>query len=425
VRARLEQRLARLAPVAERVAIDLEYLTRDEWTLYLAERRGPEAPAPAGAAEGDKTRPAAEAPVTGVSPVEVEQFCAWLGGQCSAGERFRLPELEEARAFPSLSGRLATHCRDGEQYRLACPVALMHGVLVRPYRLIAAAVDLLLPEVGLVGSCRTTRRLDARTRRLSGSLAGVRDLADALARERESAGGPSDDAATAIDRMLPRRVDPSLPRDLPMALARAGDDARALVETAAREGAAPETLARLEALAATIYRAGSLDASGDIGRQSTFCRFIRQPPGIEYYARHVARQRIFHYSVVLALALGSSHAPLLEAFIGNLKRGENEAARRHLGNLTTEASGPSRGAAVLAGDLLQAIAAPGPAAAAIAWIGYVGHAVEQLPPMLERFPVYQDEMARLPVAYELPVRPEEGPLFPWAGVRVVRERGVE
>ena len=64
--------------------------------------------------------------------------------------------------------------------------------------------------------------------------------------------------------------------------------------------------------------------------------------------------------------------------------------------------------------------APEPSAASQAWIRYVGDAVEQLPPVLDRFPVYQDEMARLPVAYELVVKPEEGRRFTWAGVRVVR-----
>ncbi len=401
---RLVRRREALASADGLPVVDAGFVSQAEWALFATER---------GEAAATGT-----GPVVGVPPAQAAAFCAWLG---RAGETYRLPDFREADAVPARLGGLATLCRDGEELSLAVPLGLLRAVLLRPYDLLDEALSGFAARVRTLGGGVTDPRAREHARRLLALLERAGDVVEALRRDRERSHGLREDVAAAMERALPRRVDPGLPRDLPLALTCCAAQARRLVNSLAEADGAPDIQSGARELFAALERAARLPAAGDVGRYSTVATFIRYPEGIEFYARHVARRLVLHYAQALALELGEETARQLDDFVAALEVGDTSAARDELGWLRRETGGTARQAAALIAPLLDALTACDRPAASRAWSAYLTEALSQVHVAPDRTPGSLDRAGGESLALRLPLDPEIGGSLTWVGLRIVRE----
>lgn len=117
----LTRRAAAMRPIDARREIDLRYVTKAEYQLFIDDMR----------AHGELFHPdhwphhrflpgkAAE-PVRGVRAEDAGRFTHWLSQRRGGSTSYRLPTVEEANAFPAEDGeRIAAWCKNGGRYRLA------------------------------------------------------------------------------------------------------------------------------------------------------------------------------------------------------------------------------------------------------------------------------------------------------------------
>ena len=117
----LARRLRALHPIDSGRAIDLAHVTCAEYQLFLDDmRREGLYLQPDHWMEVQFARGQASAPLCGARAQDAVKFCEWLTRRGGTA-RYRLPRLDEARAYPGERHGLGTWCHDGTGVALACP----------------------------------------------------------------------------------------------------------------------------------------------------------------------------------------------------------------------------------------------------------------------------------------------------------------
>jgi hypothetical protein len=401
-RERLERRLEHLTGAAE-LAVDDEYLTAGECSLLTGASTGIEAPGGHGQV------------ATGLRAGELAALCEALKHWSPGPGRCRLTTFAEACEYPPASPHLATCCRDGQEFSLACPPQMLHAIVVRPYEEILAALRPLLTETEDIRRRLGRTGAGSQARRLAESVGRVGDLAVEMARDRARSAGGSENVDLALARALPRHLHPGLARDLPAALREAERDALVLV--AAVKDHEIGDLPLCVGLARRLGHAAAIDASGDVGRHSTFVTFVRYPPGIETYAHYVAGRLIRHYALALALTLPEHRLPELGRFLVAVECGQPAEASASLRTLLPESDRDSAFLPQVLRELSGALDAD--AAAPAAWVRYVARALEGS--ALEDRSLGEEAIPSTASTVRVPLATAGGGVCAWSGVRLAWE----
>jgi hypothetical protein len=224
----LARRLKSLQQIDERREIDLNYLSCAEYQLFLDDNEdGGKDHQPDGWI--DSTFPIGQArePVVGMRAEDAEALCQWLTQREGGGMRFRLPSNHEAAQWGTERAGLATWCDGTGQYSLlGLTEAEEHTIRQELGKISDTCLQSLASSAGELDLARTLVRdrnleieIDSNldfglARSLARILAFDLDLARALAHDLAR--------AHALDMTLPR----ALARDRDLAIARARDLAR-------------------------------------------------------------------------------------------------------------------------------------------------------------------------------------------------------